>query len=410
MGGRLSSRHFRNQLLILKQLNKLQAFFDFANEWTSDLRLTDLRVSSDGTGIDVFYVEGQRRLERELAWAGDGMQVWWQILHHVFRNADLPTIVLDEPEVFLHPDLQRRLARLLESTEKQVIVATHSSELLAEVDSKNIALVDRGTRSARKIKTNSGLLGIADQIGSRFNLGLARALRSRVVLFLEGQDAQLLRIAARIADLPAIDKESGVAIVEMDGFSPHVHVEAFEWLCADYLASAVKPYVVLDRDYKSEVQLDRVKARFGKLQIPVHIWARKEVESYLLQPPLIARKSGITVTDVEKLLDEVTEDLKAEVLSQVASHAMEAEAGPKMDKATILLRTTAGFESSWGDRNFRLARSPAKLVLAGLNRRLQSSGRKAVTFPALAKVQHVDEVDPEILKVLREISALATGL
>ena len=408
MGGRLSSRHFRNQLLLLRQSDQLYDFFHFANEWTPDLQLTDLSVSSDGTGIDVFYVEGVRRLEREIAWAGDGMQVWWQILHHVFRNSDLPTIVLDEPEVFLHPDLQRRLVRLLEDTGKQVIVATHSSELLGEVDAKSIALVDRSTRSARRLKNNSGLLGISDQIGSRFNLGLAKALRSRVVLFLEGKDAQLLRITARAADLPAIDKESGVAIVEMDGFSPHVHVEAFEWFCSDYLSSSVRPYVVLDRDYKSQVQLDKVTATFARLQIPVHIWTRKEVESYYLQPVLIARVSGVAQSEIEALLDEVAVDLKAEVHSQIASHRMESEAGPKKDKATILLECATEFEASWKDPDYRLARMPAKSVLAGLNRRLQSSGSKAVSFPALAKAQRLEEIDPELLRVLRDVATLAS--
>ena len=143
----------------------------------------------------------------------------------------LPTLILDEPEVFLHPDLQRRLVRLLEFTDKQVVVATHSSELLAEVDPRDIALVDRSVRSARKMKEDSALLSVADQLGSRFNLALSKALRSRAVLFVEGRDAKLLRLVARAGDFPLIEREHGLAIVEMDGFSPHDHVEAFDWLC-----------------------------------------------------------------------------------------------------------------------------------------------------------------------------------
>lgn len=406
MGSRLSSRHFRNQLLLLQQAGRLDDFFEFANGWTPDLKLVDLRTATEDGTIDLYYEEGARRHQREIAWAGDGMQVWWQILHHVFRNDMLPTIILDEPEVFLHPDLQRRLVRLLESTDKQVVVATHSSELLAEVDPRNIALIDRAVRSARKIKENSALSNVADQLGSRFNLALSKALRSRAVLFVEGRDVKLLRVAARVAGFPLIDREHGLAIVEMDGFSPHDHVEAFDWLCKDYLASAVRPYVLLDRDYKSDVELAAVRERFSRLGVPVHIWAKKELESYFLKAPLIARVAGRTEAEAGTLLNSAAEEHKVLVSTQLATHRMEAEASGKLDKATILERANAAFEVDWGDVAFRVGRGPAKDILAGVNRMLQAQGNKAVSFPALAAALNADEVDTEMLAVLSEVSDL----
>ena len=81
---------------------------------------------------------------------------WQQILFHIHRTRNLPTVVLDEPEVYLHSDLQRRLVRLLEETGRQVVLATHSSELIGEVQPQSILLVDGLKDSARRIKGAQG--------------------------------------------------------------------------------------------------------------------------------------------------------------------------------------------------------------------------------------------------------------
>ena len=77
--------------------------------------------------LDLLYTEPGRRSEKEIVWAGDGIQVWLQLLLHVFRNRHVDVVILDEPDVFLHPDLQRRLVKLLDELPAQTIAATHSS-------------------------------------------------------------------------------------------------------------------------------------------------------------------------------------------------------------------------------------------------------------------------------------------
>ena len=144
IAGRLSSRHFRNQLRLLENDRLLDAFLKWARPWLGDLTFDTLgqHMSEEGLIVEAFFFEAGSRVPKEVVWAGDGVQVWLQLLYHVHRVQDRDTIILDEPEVYLHPDLQRRLVHLLESTGRQVIVATHSTEMVAESDGR-LTTLDR---------------------------------------------------------------------------------------------------------------------------------------------------------------------------------------------------------------------------------------------------------------------------
>ena len=57
----------------------------------------------DMTGeLTMFCLED--RMTRELYWAGFGFQIWCQILTHLSRVDDSGLVVIDEPEVYLHPE------------------------------------------------------------------------------------------------------------------------------------------------------------------------------------------------------------------------------------------------------------------------------------------------------------------
>src|SRR6266702_2157705 len=132
-------------------------------------------------------------------------------------------------------------------------------------------------------------------LGSGFNLGVARALRSRVALFVEGEDMKALRNLARAVGANSLRNERGLAVIRLGGFSNWHQVEPFAWLSRDLLGNAVKIYVLLDRDYREDATIETLRDALKGSDVYVHVWHRKEIESYLLVPEAIARASGLEV-------------------------------------------------------------------------------------------------------------------
>ena len=109
----------------------------------------------------------ERRITRELYWAGFGFQVWCQLLSHAVQAADSTVFVIDEPEIYLHADVQRQLVSIIRELGPDIIIATrNSTEIMAEADPSEIVLVDKTHRSGERLKTIEGLQNALEKVGS----------------------------------------------------------------------------------------------------------------------------------------------------------------------------------------------------------------------------------------------------
>jgi hypothetical protein len=247
-------------------------------------------------------------------------------------------------------------------------------------------------------------------LGTQFNLRLARALRTHVALFVEGDDMKVLRNIAQTMGAKNVANETGIAEIPLQGFTHWEEAEAFSWLANDLLEKSVRVVVVLDRDYRDEGAVHRVARRFAKLGVHAHVWRRKELESYLLVPAAIARISGAESTWVEHTLANIAEAMKPKVFSRMHGQRFEDERHRKTGEHLVSVtdKFQDEFESAWASSD-RVALCPAKDVLRALNTALQANDFRTVSAWSLSKQLKATEVDPELAGLLDTVEELANS-
>lgn len=76
-----------------------------------DIDPPEVDYSHEKTQLNMFCPED--RIPRELFWAGFGFQVWCQMLTFIVKNKESALFLIDEPDIYLHSDLQRQLLSIL---------------------------------------------------------------------------------------------------------------------------------------------------------------------------------------------------------------------------------------------------------------------------------------------------------
>ena len=77
----------------------------------------------------------------ELGYVGNGLPnvVTNDVVLLLNQNQGITTVILDGSQMYIcTPDLQRKLLKYVRRNFQQVIIATHSIEIISEVDSENI--------------------------------------------------------------------------------------------------------------------------------------------------------------------------------------------------------------------------------------------------------------------------------
>ncbi|MGY1708328.1 ATP-dependent nuclease [Geodermatophilus sp. SYSU D00758] len=404
-GTRLASSHFRNQLLFYQEYKPAlyEELVVFLLEHTPEI--TALRLDADKDAVDLYFEEPGRRAPKELVWAGDGLHIWLQLLFHMWRHHEKQVLLLDEPDVFLHPDLQRRLVRVLEGLEiPQTILASHSAEVVAEAERGAVVMIDRLRKRSVRPQTDVGLGDLGEAIGSVFNLRLTRAFRSKVVLFVEGQDMKMLSHLAKRVGAHKFASEQGLTVIPLGSFSQWRNAAAFGLLSKNFLGDAVKVRVLLDRDYRSRTQVAHVINSLETTpSVSAHVWGRKEIESYLLDDSLLLRVANVTQQQLDEARGIVLAALEADVQANYIAERLSEMKSTGLHQSTILKAATKDFKATWSDSVDRLTILPPKDYLTGLNRELKVEGARSLSSSKLAAQAREDELPAEIRAYLHAV-------
>lgn len=370
------------------------------------------RVTPEGVELDFFYVEPGSRKEREFVWAGDGLQIWIQILYHVWRNRSCAVIVLDEPDVFLHPDLQRRLARILFALDKQIIMATHSVEVLAETEPGSAVWVDRDRRRGERMKSTGALTAMGRRLGSGLELSLSRALRSRLALFVEGDDLPLLKAIAQQVGAPHVAKADGFSVISLGGFSRNHVAGAFAEVIAA-LGGDVRVFVALDRDLRCESVVADTERELTMQGATACVWKRREIENYLLDPYALSAITSLDLALAEQILEESIASLSEDTrLMLQTTRLQESRTGGSPTRAlsekTVLELANSEFVSNWASYEGRVSTVDAKAVISNMNTALRARRLRTISSLKLAKAMPHDGVGADLRQFILDLEVHLT--
>ncbi len=289
----LSPRHFRNQWY--HDSDDFDLLVDLLNKtWPGmDIELPRLENFED-----LFMFCRENRIAREIGWAGCGFQVWIQILSHLVRNKDATTLIIDEPEIYLHPDLQRKFILVSKDLGPQIIIATHSVEMINEAEISDILIIDKNNRAARKLSNSRAIQNVVDILGSVQNMHLTRLLKNKRILFLEGKDYAILKKMASKIGLNELSNEDGVTIVPIGGFSQWPMVKNAELLFGTILEEEINTFIILDRDYRCSDEIEKIRETLSSATNYLHFWERKELENYLIMK--LRRRTPLQADGVSK--------------------------------------------------------------------------------------------------------------
>ena len=392
-GTRLASRHFRNHVWRMSQEGSWTEFKTFCAEWLTEISLLDVQFTATANRLAVFYQEAGSRVPKELAWAGDGVQIWVQLLWHIYRTQGAKTIVLDEPEVYLHPDLQRRLVRLLESTGAQIILASHSADVVAESPQEGLLWVDRRAGGARRLRTRQAISSLGVSLGSSYNLILARSMRARLVLGSDCEDLRVLRDLAKLIGAQHIANESDVSVVSVKRDTVLSAASAYVTSLREALPPNIPAGTLLAGALISpDVREAHIKAS-SQAGIKTVFHSRAAIENYLLVPEILARASGAGLDSMRERLNVACASLEDETRSAVIASWLGSRL---VETKQQFAAAESAFSDAWNQRALRPNIVSANRVIDMLNESLEAEGYRTVTPRLLVRAAKPQELATDL--------------
>lgn len=364
--------------------------------------------------------------------SGTGFQQVLQIFSSVLaQNSGI--VLLDEPDAHLHARLQVELMRVFEDLTRdeglQFIMATHSPHLLASAPPASLRAMIEGR--AHRFATTPEQIDVLDTLGAFDRMEVVPLLRTRAVVFVENrEDRKLIECFARQLwdDKKAREVFERVSFLYTYQEPIAADVKRLARQVRDLLnapdLSAIgggRParFLVLgDRDYRpasslaaKQRQLERdARGQDFGLELKSHIWARNEIENYLLD------RKAIEEAVLDRLPDSSQKDSSRKVvraafdarLAQQKPQALERVAGQlqrddrRLTYESATERARAILAAEWGDGT---GLADAKRVLSGVRKALQD--KKLPHHLSEGEIiAHLAAVPDEIRRVLGMIFRL----
>ena len=389
----LAPRHLRNhfrQILWPEEYKMIQKII--RESWPS-VQLLDYEHHYEDNLLKCFFKES--RIEREIAWAGQGLQVWFQIITHLVRLRSKSVLVLDEPEINLHPEKQNDLIRILrEYHTGGTIIATHSVELINNVNVSHIIHVQKKDKKPMIKSSNdrASLNIIRSKIGSNFNLIASQFENCDLILYTENTfDFSIIRDLAKAFGLTK--KVFNIPLHGISEFSKAIaYKEAYKLL----IGSSTNHTMLLDRDYYPENYLTSIRDKLNQKNIRTLFTPGKEIENIFLEPSILnSLIPDAHKEDFKSHWDAFFKEIELDCFGSYQS-LHEQFLDPHKDPKTVVKNFKPIFDNRWNDRKTRYLIVGGKEGLGHIRKFYQSICGSNLTQKTLIKA--VVKVDTGTLR------------
>ena len=239
-------------------------------------------------------------------------------LRHDVSNA---VIVIDEPELHLHPELARLLVRTMQSIKpgNQVWLATHNPEIIDEAGRDRVSYVARDpeTFKATVIKGTEeveALRVMKDMFGFSGYIGIAKRM-----VFLEGENSSSDR---KVFSSVFPDYGSNLRFIPANSSENQSRINAAIMSILEADLGWTYFYLLRDRDYLTQESISKYNEHASGR---VYVRKRHEIENYLLDDALIAKvqteifSKAINADQVKNRLKNIARRISGEVLRDMVS-------------------------------------------------------------------------------------------
>ena len=432
-----------NERLFEKEAARLalfsyQASRNFRNIWHHfPKRFDDFRAALRETwpGMDILRPEPdfshpkpllrmfcpEERIPRELFWAGFGFQVWCQMLTHLIQSRERALFLIDEPDIYLHSDLQRQLIGQLRHLGPDILIATHSVEIVSEAEADDIVLVDKQRMHARRISQPSHLGAVFSALGSNLNPVLTQLARTRRAVFVEGKDFRIISKFARKLRKMQVANRSEFAVVPVGGFNTE-RVRNVKIGIETTLGGEISAVTILDRDYRSYRERDSLAKDCEGFCEQVLIHDRKEMENFLLVPPALDRAAERKVheqnrrsggneaysSQADEFLHAFSEERKQHVTAQYLRCARQFArvTSSGTDESVITEKALGEFEAAWQQPLHMIS---GKETMSSFNGLLQEQLGISLTPTAVIDAMQLEEIPGEVVNLIEQLHTFATS-
>lgn len=327
-------------------------------------------------------------------------------------------VLLDEPDAHLHSSVQAQLFDFLQSLVErygiQVVLSTHSRDLISQAPLESIIPVDATRRKLVPLESLEHLLLEYQRFGALSNIDLAVLYQTKSCVFVEGPtDSRLLPRIAERCGVPLFTGPKQAVPFEFQGVDKLKYLPDLVRLFERLIGARLRWAVIRD----SDSNLPEIKREYAKVGDQLgaayfHQWERHSLENYLLDPKLLHRalvqKYRDAAPSEKQIVDLITSGVDRIEDSVAGTFVTRAQLGYRDFKLSDSPHDTGAasatrFLRELNDLQKKLVAYPGKRIFGAFVQALQDRYKLTIRVDDIVGSVEADLVPVELVDTLRGI-------